>query len=278
MTTDTSARPQVEALEHWLRQWRSALVAYSGGVDSAVVAAVAHRVLGRKALACIGVSASYPVREQRNAIAVAEGLGVGYRLVATDEQSDPRYLANPSTRCYFCKTHLYDALQSIARDEGWDVILDGIHADDALDDRPGSVAAGEHGVRSPLAELGIGKAGVRAIAHELGLSVWDKPAMACLASRVPHGTEITPGLLARIEHAEDVLVALGFSQFRVRHHDDIARIEIPAEDFPRAVERREAIVAGVQGAGYHHVCLDLAGFRRGESPAVPLPLVRDVRA
>lgn len=277
--SSTSPATELRALEAWMRQWQSVLIAYSGGVDSALVAAAAHHVLGPKALACIGVSPSYPVREQSDAIALAERLGLAYRLVDTDEQDDPGYIANASNRCYFCKTHLYDRLFGIAQAEGWDVILDGTHFDDLGDERPGRVAAGEHGVRSPLAELGIGKAGVRALARTLDLPVWDKPAMACLASRVPHGTSITPQMLQQIERAEDVLVALGFRQFRVRHHGDIARVELPLEDMPRALEQREAMTAGVKDAGYQHVCLDLAGFRRGASEvsAVPLPLVKGAR-
>ena len=273
-------RPQVQelrALEAWMRQWRSVLIAYSGGVDSALVAAAAHRVLGPGALACIGVSPSYPVREQTDAIALAERLGLAYRLVDTDEQDDPGYVANAANRCYFCKTHLYDRLIDIARSEGWEVILDGTHADDLGDDRPGRVAAGEHGVRSPLAELGIGKPGVRALARALDLPVWDKPAMACLASRVPHGSAVTPELLRQIERAEDVLVDLGFRQFRVRHHGDIARVELPLADMPRALEHRDTITTGIKGAGYRYVCLDLAGFRSGAVEAVPLPIVREAR-
>jgi len=273
--TDPAAA--LRSLDAWMRPWRSVLIAYSGGVDSAVVAAAAHRVLGPKALACIGVSASYPVREQRDAIALAEQLGLSYRLVDTDEQGDANYTANPTNRCYFCKSHLYDRLLDIARDEGWDVILDGSHADDVGDDRPGRIAAGEHGVRSPLAELQIGKAGVRAIAHALDLPVWDKPAMACLASRVPHGTAITPDLLLQVERAEDVLVDLGFTQFRVRHHGDIARVELPAADMGRALDGRDAMVNGIKAAGYKHVCLDLAGFRN-EVTAVPLPVIRGGQA
>lgn len=278
--TNTDARAALRALEGWMRQWPSVLIAYSGGVDSALVAAAAHRALGTKALACIGVSASYPVREQRDAIALAERLGLAYRLVDTDEQGDPDYAANAPNRCYFCKTHLYDRLLAIAQDEGWAVILDGSHADDLGDDRPGRAAAGEHGVRSPLVELGIGKAGVRALAHALDLPVWDKPAMACLASRVPHGTAITPELLLQIERAEDVLVELGFAQFRVRHHGDLARVEVPVEDMARALEQREAIAGRVKAAGYRHVCLDLAGFRGGaaEVVAVPLPFVKGAGA
>ena len=263
------------ALAAWLGPWPSALVAYSGGVDSALVAAAATRALSGRALACIGVSPSYPAREQHAAIALAERMGIAWRLVPTEEHLDPSYAANPEDRCYYCKTHLYDRLSEIAHREGWSVILDGCHADDLADDRPGRRAALDHGVRSPLAELGFGKPVVRALAKRLGLPAWDKPAMACLSSRVPHGVAITPELLARIERAEDVLVHLGYRQFRVRHHGEIARIELPLAELPRAVSEQARIVEGIRTAGYRHVCLDLAGFRGGaEEPEVtPLTFV-----
>jgi uncharacterized protein len=254
---------KLDHLRTMLRSLQSVLVAYSGGVDSALVMAVAHQELGERALACIGVSPSYPTREMRDAIQLAETLGVPYRLIDTEETLDPNYAANAADRCYFCKTELHGQLQAIAQTEGWAAVVDGNNASDLGDYRPGMTAAREHGVRSPLLEAGITKAEVRALAQALGLPVWDKPAMACLSSRVPHGTPITPELLRQIEGAEDTLAAQGFRQFRVRHHGDIARIELPAEDLPNAVAQREAIVAGVQAAGYRFVTLDLAGFRSG---------------
>ena len=254
---------KLDHLRATLRSLRSVLVAYSGGVDSALVMAVAHQELGERALACIGVSPSYPTREMRAAIQLAETLAVPFRLIDTEEYLDPNYAANATDRCYFCKTELHGQLQAIARAEGWAAVVDGNNASDLGDYRPGMTAAREHGVRSPLLEADITKAEVRALAQALGLPVWDKPAMACLSSRVPHGTPITPELLRQIEHAEDALAAQGFRQFRVRHHGDIARIELPAEDLPQALVQREAIVAGVQAAGYRFVTLDLAGFRSG---------------
>jgi uncharacterized protein len=265
--TDMELEPAVAdkpaTLRGILKDFGSVLVAYSGGVDSALVMAVAYEQLGSAALACIGVSPSYPTREMRNAVKLAEQAGIPYRLIDTMEYLDPNYAANPANRCYFCKSELHDKLHEIAAAEGWQQVVDGNNASDVGDFRPGMQAARERGVRSPLLEANISKAEVRAIAHHLGLPVWDKPAMACLSSRVPHGVAITPALLRQIEEAEDVLVALGFTQFRVRHHDEIARIELPAEDFPRAIAEHEAIVKGVTAAGYRFVALDLAGFRSG---------------
>jgi len=258
-----------DRLRSILRGCGSVLVAYSGGVDSALVAAAASLELKEKALACIGVSPSYPAREMRHAIDVAKQMNIAYRVVNTEEHLDPRYAANPANRCYFCKSELHDRLMEIAVSEGWGAVCDGVHADDATDHRHGIAAAREHGVRSPLAEAGITKAEVRELARELNLPAWDKPAMACLSSRVPHGTPITPELLRQIETAEDALVELGFEQFRVRHHGQVARIEIPPEDFEKAMHHREEIVAALRAAGYEFVALDLAGFRSGSLSRSP---------
>lgn len=267
-TLDTA----LERLLAWFDGHAGVLVAYSGGVDSAVVLAAAHRRLGERVLACIGVSPSYPVRERRAAIALAGELGVSWRLIDTHEHEDDAYAANPANRCYYCKRELFDRLSAIAAREGWALLVDGTNADDRGDDRPGMVAAHERAVRSPLAELGLTKPQVRALARHLGLAVWDKPAMACLASRVPEGTPITPALLRRIERAEDVLVAHGFAQFRVRHHADLARIELPPADLPRALTIRAELVVALRRLGYQHVCLDLAGFR-GAGAAGPADMV-----
>lgn len=265
-----SAAPLLQRLEGWLSQWHSAVVSYSGGVDSAVVLAVARRVLGERAMGCLAASPSLAAREREAAIELARIIGADCRVIETAEHDDPRYAANPADRCYFCKRHWYARIRKMADGEGWQVVLDGTNADDLGEDRPGRLAGQEMGVRSPLAELGIAKPQVRELARDLGLSVWNKPSMACLASRIPHGTAITAGLLHQVERAEDALAALGFRQFRVRHHGELARVELPPEDLARAVAGRERIVAGVGAAGYKYVCLDLAGFRGTPSrPAGP---------
>lgn len=265
-----SLSEKLAALRMIIRDCGSALVAYSGGVDSAMVLSVAHQELGERALGCIGDSPSYPRRELRDAVALVEQFGAPYRIINTLEYADENYAANPTNRCYFCKSEVYNRLRSVARDEGWNAILDGSHLDDVADHVNGIAAARERGVRSPLLEASIRKTEVRELARELGLPVWDKPAMACLSSRVPHGTPITPRLLKQIEAAEDVLAGLGFRQFRVRHHGELARIELPGEDIPRALGLRNQIASEIQAAGYRFVTIDLAGFRTASGQTATL--------
>ncbi len=252
-----------ERLQTYIRSLGSAAVAYSGGVDSTLLLKVAFDCLGDSAVGLIAVSPSLPPYELAEAEEIARHIGVRLERIATHEAEDPRYLANPANRCYFCKTHVYQELIDYAQANGFAALLDGTNADDVGDYRPGRQAAREHRVRSPLQELGFHKEEVRQLAKQLGLPNWDKPAAACLSSRVPYGTTITPSILAQIGRAELALRRLGFRQVRVRHHGQVARLELEPRDFPVALEKRADIVAALRGAGYTFVTLDLAGFRSG---------------
>lgn len=261
MEAQTEARHA--ALKAFIGGFDSAVVAWSGGVDSSLVAFVAAQALGQRALAVTSGSASLKRSDLELSRALAERWGMAHRVIVTDELSDPNYRANPINRCFYCKTSLYQQLDAIAREEGFAVVLNGTNAEDLGDHRPGLAAASQHGVRSPLAETGFRKADVRALASALGLENAQKPQSACLSSRVPYGTAINERLLQQVEKAESALLALGFSQFRVRHHGDVARLEIEAGEFESALARRHAIVGRIKACGYRFVALDLAGFRSG---------------
>lgn len=239
------------------------LVAFSGGVDSTLVLKVAYDLLGDNVLGVTAVSPSLPKVELQETIDLARHIGAPHRLIETSELENPNYVANPVNRCYFCKTELYSSLMPLLLREGYHYILDGTQADDAGDFRPGGQAAREHEVRSPLRDAGLTKKEVHLLARCLNLPNWDKPASACLSSRIPHGLAVTKEILGQIENAEVVLRNLGFRQVRVRHHKEVARIEIPPEEFPRLLECREAVLRGLKEAGYPFVTLDLAGFRSG---------------
>jgi uncharacterized protein len=254
---------QQQALADLIAGCGSVVTAFSGGVDSSLVAFLAHRALGDRALAVTSASESLTREDEALTRRLAAQWGMAHRTILTRELEHPEYRANPVNRCYHCKSTLYADLKALAHQEGYAVILNGTNADDLADLRPGSQAAREFQVRSPLAECGLGKAEIRQLAAHLGLSNAGKPQAACLSSRVPYGFSISPDLLRQIEQAEAALRGLGFAQLRVRHHDSIARIEVPPEDFPRVLAQREAIEASLTALGYRYVTLDLKGFRSG---------------
>ena len=229
MTLEQKAR-KIKSL---ILEMDSALVAFSGGVDSTLVLALAHDVLGEKALAVTAQSASMPDREMKACHQLAKEIGVKHLVVKTEEMSNPNYRANPANRCYHCKTELYSSLKKVAQQENILNILNGTNTDDLGDYRPGLDSAREQGVRSPLVEAEFNKQEVRELSRKMELSVWDKPAMACLSSRIPYGQPVTPGKLAMIEQAEDLLLSLGFTQVRVRHLGTLARIELDKNEIPR---------------------------------------------
>jgi len=241
------------------------VVAYSGGVDSSLLLAIAHEQLGDRALGVIGVSDSYAARELELALAQARRLGARVETVTTGELADPVFAGNPTDRCYHCKRELHRRLVEVAAREGGAALLDGTIADDLADWRPGRRAAAEHGVRSPLAELGFTKRDVREAAAALGLASAGKPASPCLASRIPYGTPITRENLGQVERGEALLRDLGFAECRVRHHGETARVEVPLADLPRLVApaTRAAAEAGLRALGFRWVTVDLGGLRSG---------------
>ncbi len=243
--------------------FESAIVAFSAGIDSSLVAFVAHQVLGPRALAITSGSLSL----KRADLALARGLaaqwGMAHRVVMTDEIAKADYRANPTNRCFHCKTSLYTLLRDVADKEGYAVLLNGTNRDDLGDHRPGLIAADDHAVRSPLVEAGFRKADVRVLARQLGLENAEKPQAACLSSRFPYGTAITEALLAQVEQAEELLAGMGLTQFRVRHHGDIARLEVMPDDMPLLLQRRLDIESRMKAFGYLYVALDLGGFRSG---------------
>jgi pyridinium-3,5-biscarboxylic acid mononucleotide sulfurtransferase len=257
------SRDRFEQVKEIVRGTQGALVAFSAGVDSTLVLAVAREVLGDRAVALTSHSASVPQAERAEARALAARLGARHLEVESREGEDPRYLENSPERCYFCKSELYRLCEASAAELGLPAVLDGFNADDRRDHRPGHRAAAERQVRSPLAEAGLTKEEVRAWSEAYGLPTWDKPQMACLASRIPYGTPVTPQRLARIEKAEAGVRAVGLRQFRVRDHGDVGRVEVAAEELEAAFARRKEIAAAVRGAGFALAALDLEPFRSG---------------
>lgn len=264
MTSEVSAAKAL-ALHGLLAGLDSVIVAYSGGVDSAYLAWAATEALGRRALCVTADSDSYPDRHRRLAIDIARDFGLHHEIIHTREIENPAYRANPADRCYHCKHELYTHLSAIARARGIAVIVDGSNADDRGDYRPGRKAAREFAVRSPLDEVGLTKDDIRALSREAGLPTWDEPASACLSSRIPYHSEVTPAKLHMIEQAESVLRRLGFRVCRVRHHDRMARLEIGQDELARALEPavRDAIDRELGAIGYAEVTIDPRGYRRG---------------
>jgi pyridinium-3,5-biscarboxylic acid mononucleotide sulfurtransferase len=259
----TDPHPKEARLRAVVADLRSVAVGLSGGVDSSLLAAVCHEVLDEQALAVIADSPSLPRRELDEAVEVARAIGIGYVIVDPGEIDDPRYASNPSDRCFFCKDALFVAMSAVAGERGLAALAYGENLDDDGDHRPGRRAAREHRVRAPLREAGLRKSDVRELARQRRLPVWDKPEFACLASRIPHGTPVTAERLGQVERAEDGLAALGFRQVRVRHHGELARIEVPREQLEAVAAAADAVVEAVRGAGFAHATLDLAGYRRG---------------
>jgi len=252
-------------LEAWLAEAGSVAVMFSGGVDSAFLLAVAVKVLGARAVTVTGRSSIHPAREHGEALSLAAALGARHRTMDTAELADPSFSSNPPDRCAVCKTAIVEAVTAVARQEGLALVLDGSNADDAGDYRPGMEAARRLGVRSPLMELGLTKKDIRELSREMGLPTWDKPSLACLASRIPYGEEITTARLARVERAEDSLRDMGLAHVRVRDHGDVARVEVAPELIAAlaAPARRAEVAAALRKAGYRYVCLDLEGYRTG---------------
>jgi uncharacterized protein len=258
------AADKERALCDSLTSLESVIVAYSGGVDSAYLALIASRTLGDRAVAVTADSPSYPERHRELAIRIARDFGLRHEIIHTNELDRVEYRANPANRCYYCKHELYTHLSRLARTRHA-VVVDGNNADDRGDYRPGRQAAREFGVRSPLDDVGLTKDEIRERSRQAGLPTWDEPASACLSSRIPYHSEVTDEKLRTIERAEQALRTLGFRVFRVRHHDELARIEIARGEMPRALEPETAaaIVRELKAAGYKYVSLDLQGYRMG---------------
>jgi uncharacterized protein len=262
---DAALTEKRDHLIETLRAMGSAVVAFSGGVDSTFVASAAYDALGERALAVTGVSPSIPAAEVEEAKQLAAQIGIRHELLETHEMDQPGYVENSPERCFYCKDELYTLLGRLTEIDGYNYVVDGCNVDDIGDYRPGRRAASEHGVRSPLIEAGLTKDEIRALSKDRGLPTWDKPAMACLSSRIPYGSPVTIEALDQIEAAEMFLRSLGLRQLRVRHHGQVARIELDESGMAVLMTggRRNAVVSRFKELGFSYVTLDLAGFRSG---------------
>jgi pyridinium-3,5-biscarboxylic acid mononucleotide sulfurtransferase len=256
-----------------LAEFPSLLVAFSGGTDSAFLAWAAQQTLGERSLSVTALSPSFSTHDRAITEEFVRKLGVRHEFIETREMENPAYRANTADRCYFCKDELFSALDELARARGFAAVAYGVNADDTLDFRPGHRAATEHQVLAPLLNAGLRKAEIRMLSQRAGLPTWDRPASACLASRLPYGTEVTPERLALVERGEAALRELGFRQFRVRLHDNLARVEISQEEMPRALapQMAAAIAERLKAAGFTYVSLDLEGYRQGSLNETLLP-------